>query len=46
MAQSIQSIQIKLVDPQKVRKFYLVESAETWDQNTPVNGGLFSLNLG
>lgn len=46
MSQNIQSIQIKLVDPQKVKKFHLVESADTWDQNTPVHGGLFGLNLG
>ncbi len=47
MLRSIQSILLSLVDPQKIRRSYFhVESAETWDQNTPVKGGLFDLHLG
>lgn len=46
MSTSIKSIRFKLPDPDLLRKFFHVESGETWDQNTPVRGGLFDRHMG
>lgn len=36
---SIQKVRLKLNDPDKLKRTcFHVESAETWDQNTPVKG--------
>jgi DNA-directed RNA polymerase II subunit RPB1 len=44
---TIQSIQLLLVDPEKIKRTcFLIESPETWDQNTPVKNGLFDLRMG
>lgn len=43
---SIQGVRFNLVNPEELKKTFLVESAETWNQNTPVAKGLNDRHLG
>jgi hypothetical protein len=43
---NIEGVRFKLINPAKVRETFLVESADTWNQNTPVTKGLNDRHLG
>ena len=44
---SIQQIQFQLIDPNMLLRIgFPIESSDTWDQNTPVKGGLMDLHQG
>jgi hypothetical protein len=43
---SIQGVRFNLVNPEELKKTFLIESAETWNQNTPVAKGLNDRHLG
>ena len=44
---TIQKVSLKLVDPNMLLRIgFPIESSDTWDQNTPVKGGLMDLHQG